>query len=191
MRRESLDGDRVFVVHDLLSREECDELVARSEAIGFAAAEVGGVPIPEIRDNGRAFLEDASLAEMLWRRLAPFVPATLNGGVASGLHPKFRFYRYAVAERFLIHMDGAVTRGNCEVSQLTFLVYLSDVEAGGETNFYELGDILQFSIKPSPGKALLFAHESLHEGAPVIRGHKYVLRTDVLYRWNSPAEMPR
>jgi len=29
--------------------------------------------------------------------------------------------------------------------------------------------------------ALVFIHRQLHEGAPVIQGRKYVLRTDVMY----------
>ena len=29
--------------------------------------------------------------------------------------------------------------------------------------------------------ALVFAHLQLHEGAPVLDGRKYVLRTDVMY----------
>lgn len=29
--------------------------------------------------------------------------------------------------------------------------------------------------------ALVFVHRHLHEGAPVIAGRKYVLRTDVMY----------
>jgi hypothetical protein len=29
--------------------------------------------------------------------------------------------------------------------------------------------------------ALVFIHELLHEGAPVIKGRKYVLRSDVMF----------
>jgi hypothetical protein len=29
---------------------------------------------------------------------------------------------------------------------------------------------------------LLFEHSLVHQGAPVLRGHKYVLRTDVMFR---------
>jgi hypothetical protein len=62
------------------------------------------------------------------------------------------------------------------------MVYLSEVEEGGETNFYRTGRALQFAVRPSPGKALVFDHRWLHEGAAVRKGRKYVLRTDVMYR---------
>ncbi len=37
-------------------------------------------------------------------------------------------------------------------------------------------------VQPQRGKALIFAHRQLHEGAAVVRGRKYVLRSDVMYR---------
>jgi hypothetical protein len=79
-------------------------------------------------------------------------------------------------------MDGSVRRGEAEESRLTFMVYLSEVEEGGETNFYRTGRALQFAVRPSAGKALVFDHRRLHEGAAVRKGRKYVLRTDVMYR---------
>jgi prolyl 4-hydroxylase len=182
MRLEPPDGESVFVIHDLLSLRECEELIARSEALGYEAAAVGGELIPQLRNNGRAFLEDSALAAELWRRASPLVPRVIEGTEACGLHERFRFYRYEAAEQFVLHMDGSVRRGEGEESRLTFMVYLSAVAEGGETNFYGLGRILQWSVRPAPGKALVFDHRRLHEGAAVCRGRKYVLRTDVLYR---------
>jgi hypothetical protein len=37
------------------------------------------------------------------------------------------------------------------------------------------------TIRPERGMALGFYHLQIHEGAPVIHGRKYVLRTDVMY----------
>jgi hypothetical protein len=39
----------------------------------------------------------------------------------------------------------------------------------------------RLEIKPERGMALVFVHRQLHEGAPVVQGRKYVLRTDVMY----------
>jgi predicted 2-oxoglutarate/Fe(II)-dependent dioxygenase YbiX len=182
MHLESLDGQRVFVIHDLLSAPECEVLVARSEALGYEAAAFGGELLPQLRNNGRAFLEDAVLAAQLWERASPFVPFQLNERTACGLHERFRFYRYEVAEQFCLHMDGSVSRGEFERSKLTFMVYLNDVEEGGETNFYRTGGILEFAVQPRKGEALVFDHGCLHEGSAVRRGRKYVLPTDVMYR---------
>jgi prolyl 4-hydroxylase len=108
---ESLKGESIFVIHGLLSPQECEALVGRIEALGYEAAAAGGERIPELRNIGRAFLEDADLASLLWDRAAPFVPRARRRAVACGLHERFRFYRYEVAEQFRIHMDGSVRRG--------------------------------------------------------------------------------
>lgn len=182
MFHESLDGENIFVIHGLLSPDECDRLVARSEALGYEAAAVGGELMPEVRNNARAFFEDVELAADLWRRAASFVPPTRDGWEACGLHERFRFYRYDMAEQFRPHYDGCVRRGEAEKSKLTFMVYLSDVDEGGGTVFYGSGAVPRLEVRPRSGNALVFAHTQLHEGAAVRKGRKYVLRTDVMYR---------
>jgi prolyl 4-hydroxylase len=63
---------------------------------------------------------------------------------------------------------------------LTFFLYLSDVEEGGETVFTELG----IKVKPKKGRALLWPSvldadpesqdpRTLHAAAPVVAGTKY------------------
>ena len=38
------------------------------------------------------------------------------------------------------------------------------------------------SVSPKPGTALIFNHDTLHEGLPVTKGVKYIIRTEVMYR---------
>ena len=57
------------------------------------------------------------------------------------------------------------------------MIYLNEGFEGGETVFQRF-----LGVKPACGKALVFFHRQLHEGAPVVSGRKYVLRTDVMYR---------
>src|SRR5262249_50930092 len=61
----------------------------------------------------------------------------------------------------------------------TMLMYLNGGFAGGETGIHCRTPL---RVVPAKGMALLFRHHLLHEGAPVIKGRKYVLRTDVMYR---------
>ena len=60
---------------------------------------------------------------------------------------------------------------------LTVMVYLNDVPSGGETEFQPSG----FRVIPKAGTVLVFQHDLLHQGAEVLNGTKYVLRTDVMY----------
>jgi len=62
----------------------------------------------------------------------------------------------------------------------TFMIYLNDVEEGGETKFVNLG----LSIPPKAGTAVLWNnlkadgtpnYDTLHHGTPVKRGHKAII----------------
>lgn len=171
-------SDRVFGIPTFLDAGECQELIALAEAEGFSSAGVrtaqGQVAMPTIRNNERAMFESAPWVRMLWSRLSAAGLPAIEGEVPQGLPKDLRFYKYSPGQRFKMHKDGPWSEGG-HVSRLTLLVYLNDAFAGGETDFR------QFKIRPETGAALLFIHDTWHEGAAVTDGVKYVLRSDVLY----------
>lgn len=192
VRKESLAGDDVLVIHDFLSPAECEEYIRLTERVGYSPApittESGPVMAPEIRNNDRVMVDDHARADALWQRLKPLVPDPLDGCPAVGLNERLRFYRYDPDDTFRPHVDGHFAR-NDERSKLTVLIYLSGGCIGGETILYffdgdhpEIPEGTEFRVAPAPGKVLIFRHELLHEGAIVLEGRKYVLRTDVMYR---------
>ena len=185
MTKESLDADSIFVIRDFLSPEECDAFVAQSERAGYEEATIstaaGFVMNKEVRDNARLIRDDANLAARLWERARPFVPGRIRNWQSVGLNERFRYYRYDVGQTFKPHLDGCFRRDNGEQSLLTFLVYLNDHFSGGETKFYFFNGAPRLEVKPERGTALVFVHRQLHEGAPVLQGRKYALRTDVIY----------
>lgn len=181
---EYLDGPKVFVVKSFLSPEECDRFIALSEQAGYEDAPIttaaGFVMRKDVRDNARVLADDPALAAALWPRAEPFLPADWFGWRAVGFNERFRYYRYDPGQYFAPHSDGYFQRDNGERSHFTFMVYLNDDFEGGATAFYQSRVPLQ--VRPERGKALVFYHRQLHEGQPVVRGRKYVLRTDVMYR---------
>jgi predicted 2-oxoglutarate/Fe(II)-dependent dioxygenase YbiX len=60
---------------------------------------------------------------------------------------------------------------------LTVLVYLNDGFEGGETLVHEPTLAI---IEPKAGSVLLLKQDVLHEGRPVVRGVKYLLRGDAM-----------
>ncbi len=180
MKREPIDGDRIFLIHDFLSAEECARQIERSEAVGFETFTIDGEVLHGYRDNARAIVDDQPLADALWARAAEHLPPVIDGQPASAFNTRFRYYRYTGTEAFAPHHDGAV-RINDRTSKLTFMVYLTDVARGGETRFYADGMQVRFAVRPERGKALVFVHEIMHEGVAAEEGTKYVLRTDVMY----------
>jgi prolyl 4-hydroxylase len=128
-----------------------------------------------VRNNERVILDDDDLGAFIWPRICDDVPVFLDGCQVIGLNERFRYYRYRTGQKFALHRDGAFLRENGEKSRLTCILYLNDDFTGGETAVE--GRV----VEPRQGMVLIFRHEFLHEGRPVLDGTKYVLRTDVMY----------
>jgi prolyl 4-hydroxylase len=173
--------DQIFTVAEFFAPDECQAAIAKAEAAGFDAAPINGMfgpqMRPDVRNNSRVMIDDVSMAEMLWERARDYVPLKIGPWRAVGVNERFRYYRYDLGQQFNWHYDGAFERESGERSQLTFMIYLNDGFEGGETSFEDT------IIVPREGKALFFIHQIRHKGEPVIRGRKYALRTDVMYRY--------
>jgi prolyl 4-hydroxylase len=178
MKRQDI-REGVFTVGGVLSPEECTELIALAERSGFEIATINtrhGTEVDrDFRNNDRVIVDDQALADKLWARIRPVVPSFLAGRQARGVNERFRFYRYVPGQKFSWHTDGAFERGNGERSLLTFMVYLNGGYEGGATEF------VSASVVGQTGTGLFFEHQLSHQGAEVIEGRKYVLRSDVMY----------
>ena len=179
MEKKSI-GNHSFIIDHFLTEEECTRLILRSEAIGFEEAKVqldgNQVMMKGIRNNQRILLTDVELAEAMWFKLQPFMPSEIGRSEAIGLNELFRFYKYEPGERFKKHRDGSYIRNESEASYFTFLIYLNADFEGGTTKLEE------GIVEPETGRALVFPHSLKHSGEQVIKGTKYVLRSDVMYR---------
>jgi len=195
MHKNVFVPDHIFTLSNVLSEQECAEYIALTENIGYTPAglTIGQdeyMMVPGVRNNERVILDDEKRAADLWRRIAEYVPATIDNWTALGLNERLRFYRYDPGQRFAPHRVGSYMRQNGECSKLTLMIYLNDGFEGGDTRFYihqhyfellEKEVVPDVSVVPKTGMALCFRHERRHEGSRVIRGRKYVLRSDVMY----------
>lgn len=173
-------GAGVFTIEGFLSPDECQAWIARSETLGYASAVIntdeGERLIEDARNNDRILHDDPALAAAFYERALPSLPPDLAGWAPCGFSERFRFYRYTSEQFFKWHLDGTFRRSPTEESALTFMIYLNEGYEGGRTEFgWE-------SVAPRTGMALVFPHRLRHQGAPVVSGVKYVLRTDVMYR---------
>lgn len=182
-------------MHDFLSQAECEHFITRSEAAGFGDAPInqlgGPVVRKEVRNNKRVMIDDPELATEWWERCREFVPEAHGQWRACGLNERFRFYRYKPGQKFHWHFDGRFERSPLESSELTFMVYLNEGFVGGATEFdlemrrrtTEPDSVVR--VTPQIGMLLVFTHGVLHQGAMVLEGTKYVVRSDVMFRWKS------
>jgi prolyl 4-hydroxylase len=170
----------VFTIDNFLSLEECVRYIARGDDIGYVASEVnfrtGSRRAEEIRNNDRVIFDDPALAAALFERARPLLPPEVSGWLLEGFNERLRFYRYGPKQYFKWHRDGSFAKSDDEESMLTFMMFLNEEFEGGLTEFKtEL-------VKPTTGMALVFPHRVTHQGAELLSGVKYVLRTDVMYR---------
>ncbi len=177
--RIEVDGDAAFIVHEVLSDEECWALIEEAEEEGFDMAPVRvGLTQETVSHHARSclrvILEREELAARLWARLGHFLPG------AHGINPYFRVFRYEMDQRFLTHRDGVIHLPGGLSSEYTLLVYLNGGCQGGETRLY-LDTGGTYDVVPQEGLALLFEHDIAHEGVALEGGVKYVVRSEVLY----------
>jgi len=177
--QQNILTNNIFTIEDFWTSKECDDFISQSEAIGYEPATVetesGQKVITTVRNNNRVIYKDYELADILWRQLKPFTPKQIGYSKAVGLNELFRFYKYQSGQEFKRHRDQSYIRDNGEASYYTFMIYLNENYEGGETNFSNL------TIQPKQGLALVFLHNLEHEGRPVKKGIKYVLRTDIMF----------
>lgn len=168
----------IETIDDFLTLEECQHFIELTEGQGYEIAMINGPSGPSvaqgIRNNLRVILDDAELADRLWQRARSVIPEYVQGYPVIGFNERFRFYRYERGQYFAHHADGPHRRQNGEQSRLTFMAYLNEDFEGGETNFAAV------QVTAKTGMGLCFLHNLIHEGAEVLKGRKYVLRTDVM-----------
>lgn len=168
----------IFTVDSFLDPTACASLIARSEQTGYTIATLAdGAVYSDTRSNDRVIVDDRSLADDLFEQARPFLPTEIDGCPLRRFNERFRFYRYEGDQTFRPHRDGSYLDFEAaEESMITFLIYLNDVESGGETNFYHsieqaVSGSPHISVRPAAaGAALAFVHRCWHEGAPVQAG---------------------
>jgi len=182
-------SEDIFTVGSLLSPAECQAMIELAESRGFEDAPIntafGPLRRPEVRNNRRVILDDVDRAKDLWQRVREYAPTRRGDWVAIGANERLRFYRYDPGQQFEWHHDGCFERPNGERSLLTYMIYLNNGFEGGETRFSEIQSTAMpgGAVVPQTGLALVFAHQLRHKGDTVISGRKYVLRTDIMFRY--------
>jgi WD40 repeat protein/predicted 2-oxoglutarate/Fe(II)-dependent dioxygenase YbiX len=186
-----------FLLRGVLGPAECRQAIREAERAGFSATD-RDYP-PSYRDNDRLVLDDPARAAALFGRLRAALPAVLDRAGArwrlQGLNARFRFCRYQSGQQFGLHRDGPYAPSPDVRSWLTCMLYLNDAVEfqGGGTRYYAErgpGAAPLGEVRPEAGAAIVFDHALWHDGEPVTSGTKYVMRTDVMYRRDSPPVAP-
>ncbi|WP_439096760.1 2OG-Fe(II) oxygenase [Bacillus massiliigorillae] len=167
----------IVILGNMLSEHECKELIQFSKD-KLQRSKIGATrEVNDIRTSSGAFLEEYEhpLISTIEKRIATIMNIPIEHG--EGLH----ILRYTPSQEYKAHFDyfspTSKAANNNRIS--TLVIYLNDVEEGGETYFPKLN----LSISPTKGMAVYFEYfyqdselneSTLHAGLPVIKGEKWI-----------------
>ena len=181
----SLLKPRIVVFANLLSEEECDEMIAlarlrlaRSETV---QVDTGSSEVNEARTSQGMFFERGEHTVCL--RLEARIAALTGWPVENG--EGLQVLRYGPGAEYKPHYDyfdpahsgtpAILARGGQRVASL--VCYLNTPACGGATTFPDVG----LEVAPVKGHAVFFSYDrphpatrTLHGGAPVVEGEKWV-----------------
>ncbi|CAF0988158.1 unnamed protein product [Rotaria sordida] len=183
------NGKLAFILLNVFTPEECQQWIKMTEERGYSPALINlgeqQVLMTDIRNNDRCMIDDVAMAQMIFERIKLYLPNVFEDHQLVGLNERLRFLRYDPGQKFEKHLDGTYYRndGSLERSYITIQLYLNEGFQGGETTFVHFWDSTKnVSSIPRTGMVLVFQHDLLHEGAPLRKGRKYTVRTDVMYK---------
>ena len=182
---QAMVNPRVVVFGDLLSHEECEQMIAlarpRMARSLTVATRTGGEEVNADRTSSGMFFRrgENALVERIEARLARL----LNWPVENG--EGLQILHYQPGTEYKPHYDyfdpaepgtpSILRRGGQRVA--TVVMYLAEPERGGGTTFPDV----HLEVAPKRGNAVFFSYDrphpatrTLHGGAPVLAGEKWI-----------------
>ena len=180
-----MENPRIVVFGNLLSDQECDELIelakprmARSLTV---ATKTGGEEVNDDRTSNGMFFQRGETGVV--KRLEARLACLLNWPEENG--EGLQILHYRPGAEYKPHFDyfdpvepgtpNILKRGGQRVA--TIVMYLAEPEKGGGTTFPDVSLV----VAPKRGNAVFFSYDrphpvtrTLHGGAPVLAGEKWI-----------------
>lgn len=170
-----LDEPLIVLLGNVLSNDECNELIQMSKD-RLNRSKVGALHhVDDIRTSSGMFFHEGenNLVARIEKRASQIMNVPIEHG------ENLQILHYEPGQEYRPHFDFFLnpSANNNRIS--TLVIYLNDVELGGETLFPKVN----FSISPRRGNAVYFEYFyndqelnelTLHAGNPVVLGEKWV-----------------
>ncbi|WP_258171065.1 2OG-Fe(II) oxygenase [Paenibacillus sp. R14(2021)] len=165
----------ILILENVLSHAECDALIGLART-RLQRSKIGRSHVEsDSRTSSSMFFEES---ENEWIQAIETRVSELMNIPVSHAEP-LQLLHYMPGEQYQPHFDYFIS-GNAANNRIsTLVIYLNDVEEGGETYFPSL----RFSVTPKKGSAVYFEYFyndpsinelTLHGGNPVVAGEKWV-----------------
>lgn len=172
----------IYEIDDYLTHDVCDKVMEKMSSQLFASTVTNPQTDKSVRTSMTAYLR---VNDEFYKDLNLQFHEFMRIPVAMGEEPQGQ--KYAVGQEFKQHCDWfdpsqPYNQVHLNLGQrtYTFMVYLNDVEEGGETRFTRI----DLNIKPKKGKAVVWCNidkdmkgnwYAEHWGMPVIKGEKQII----------------
>ncbi len=171
------------IVADVLSAQECARVIAMVDAVAEPSSTYETEHDTSIRSSYSGDVDRYDpFVRMIERRIDDLL------GMPSNYGETMQGQRYTIGQQFKAHYDWFAThtaywqgeRAKGGQRSWTAMIYLNDVEEGGQTVFERAG----LNVTPKQGMLLAWNnanpdgtpnHHTLHAALPVVRGTKYVI----------------
>ncbi|PLT32825.1 2OG-Fe(II) oxygenase [Bacillus sp. V5-8f] len=167
----------IAILGNVLSEEECEQLILMAKD-KMRRSKVGAErEMNAIRTSSGMFFEDGENQTVA--KIEKRISSIMNIPIEHG--DGIQILKYVPGQEYKAHYDyfSPISRASENNRISTIVIYLNDVEEGGETFFPKLN----FSVSPQKGMAVYFEYFynenylnelTLHGGAPVLKGEKWV-----------------
>lgn len=182
----------IFEIDNLLNKDECDLLIKHANPRLERSSTISSTPISNVRTSYNTFLhsKDHSLSSDVKNILHKIDTITnkLSGKPVENQEP-LQIVKYSPHQEYKSHYDCCVPMNSpmClndakshGYRHSTLLIYMNDVDIGGETEF----PLLNYKFTPKLGKAIFFFNLtknedsfhtlSKHAGLPPTHGDKWI-----------------
>ena len=172
-----------YEIEGFISNQDCDTFIQLMEPVLKPSEVTNPDAEKNIRTSSTAFMPmgDSPFLPRLNQQLHEFMKIPIGKGESP------QGQKYEVGQEFKPHCDWFDPNSPYNEKHLgmgqrtwTLMVYLNDVEEGGETAFTKIN----YEVKPKKGKALVWnnlfengetSFYSEHWGKPVVKGMKYIV----------------
>ena len=168
----------IYILNNFLSETECNNIIAELQSKLSPSSLTRTDPNdPYFRTSSTGVFTNTKYQRDIDKKMSDIIVAEKN--------EKPQIQHYDISQQFKPHWDAFDPKYDKEYydrgqRSWTFLIYLNDVDEGGETFFPNLFE----TITPQMGRAVIWYNldkngdldrDTLHEGKPIIRGEKYII----------------
>lgn len=179
-----VDGNKILLLHNVFSLNECEQIIQLSELCGFES--LSHIYEESYRNNLRVMVDDKFITDAWYQRMDPFINSMSgfwNTSEFICMNPRLRICKYNRDGIFAPHYDSPICHDGLQ-STHTVMAYLNDVNEGegGATRFFSEMDqgSPPIYIKPKKGSVVIFNHNIAHDGEELKGNAKYIMRSDIM-----------